>query len=99
MERITAKQTDALARILCRELGLPEETYVLNKTTGRYEAQIGCIHICSQNGTNNVYQISNDAGGCKGLAYGLTMREAYNWLAAALEGVRLARANGIHRGI
>lgn len=97
--RISAKQADEMARILCNALSLPTEPYALNKTTGKYEAQIGCIHICSQNGTNNVYQVSNEAGGCRGLAYGLTLREAYNWISAALEGVRLAGAHGIHRGI
>ena len=43
----------------------------------------------SQNGTNNIYQMDNEAGGCKGLAYGLTQSEAYLWLTAAQAGINL----------
>ena len=93
MNRIARKQADEMARILNNYLSLPVEPYELNDETGRYEAQIGCIHICSQNGTNTVYQMSNEAGGCRGLAYGLTIRECYEWLSAAVEGVRLAKLN------
>ena len=89
-DRITRKQADEMARILNNQLGLPVETYAQNEA-GEYKAQIGCIHICSQNGTNNVYQLSNEAGGCRGLAYGLTLREAYQWLQAAVEGARQAQ--------
>ena len=99
MTRATRKQADEMAAILCNTLGLPCQPYQLNPETGRQEAQIGCIHICSQNGTNNVYQMDNAAGGCRGLAYGLTLRETYDWLSAATEGARLAQRNGQHRGV
>ena len=94
MTRITRKQAYEMARILNNSLSLPVEAYELNDETGRYEAQVGCIHICSQNGTNNIHQLSNAAGGVRWLAYGLTVREAYEWLSAAVEGVRLANLSG-----
>ena len=91
MARITRKQADTIAARLNAMLGRPEDCYVLDEDTGRYVAQIGCIHVCAQNGTHNVYELSNAAGGCRGLAYGLTIRETYDWLQAACEGVRLAQ--------
>jgi hypothetical protein len=99
MSRVTRKQADEMAVILNNTLALPVAPYALNPETGRQEAQVGCIHICSQNGTNNVYQLDNAAGGCRGLAYGLTLREAYDWLSAAVEGARLAQRCGQHRGL
>ena len=91
MARITRKQADILATRLNSMLSRPEECYQLEETTGKYVAQIGCIHICAQNGTHNIYELDNAAGGCRGLAYGLTIRECYDWLQAACEGVQLAR--------
>ena len=90
MTRITRKQADEMARILNNSLSLPVEPYELNEETGSYEARIGCIHLCNQNGTLNIHQLANEGGGVRALAYGLTVREAYKWLSAALEGVRLA---------
>ena len=94
MNRITRKQADEMARILNNCLSLPVEPYELNDETGRYEARIGCIHICGQNDGNNIHQVSNEAGGVRALAYGLTVREADQWLSAAVEGVRLANLRG-----
>ena len=91
MNRITRKQADEMARRLNGMLGLPIETYALDETSGRYVSQIGCIHIVAQNGTHNVYQMANDVGGVKGLAYGVTLREAYDWLNAAMVGIQLDR--------
>ena len=91
MDRITRKQVDKTAERLNGMLGLPIEPYALDETSGRYVAQLGCIHIDSQNGTNNIYQLANDAGGCVGLSYGLTLREADNWLKAAMAGIQLDR--------
>ena len=91
MARINRKHVDGMARRLNELLGLPTDTYVLNEETGRYEAQIGCIHVCGENGGNSVYQLSNEAGGCKGLAYGLSTREAYEWLSAAATGAQMAK--------
>lgn len=91
MSRITRKQVDTLAERLCTALNLPEAPYT--EVDGRYEAQVGCIHIISQNGSHNVYQMCNEAGGCRGLAYGLTLRECDTWLRGALEVARLRADN------
>lgn len=91
MQRITRQQAETMARRLNESLGLPVECYLKEESSGKYVAQIGCIHIVSQNGTNNIYRLSNESGGCQGLAYGLTIRECYEWLSAALVGVQLAR--------
>lgn len=90
MARITRKMADDRARILNEMLGLPPECYLKDPVTDQYIAQIGCIHISAQNGTHNIYQMDNESGGCKGLSYGLTIRECYEWFGAAIEGVRLA---------
>lgn len=83
--RITRKICDLSAKALNESLKLPTEPYVDG------EAQIGCIHIVSQNGTNNIYQMDNKHGGCRGLAIGLSLREADDWLRAANSGVLMAR--------
>ena len=56
---------------------------------GTYLAQIGCIHIVSQNGTNNIYQMASTSGGCLALVVGLTINEVYLWLNAAIGGAQL----------
>jgi hypothetical protein len=91
MSRITRKIADESARRLNNILGLPVEPYALDEQSGRYVAQIGCIHICSQNGSNNIYQMDNEAGGCKGLAYGLTLRECNDFFNAMMVGIMLER--------
>ena len=91
MARITKKHVDYSARRLNEILGLPIEPYLQDKTSDRYVAQIGCIHVCSQNNSHNIYQLANEAGGCHGLAYGLSLRECDNWLNAAMVGIRLER--------
>ena len=90
MARITRKQADAQAVTLNGILGLPADTYTL-QSDGTYLAQIGCIHICSQNGTNNIYQMANKSGGCRALAVGLTIGEVSLWLTAAIGGAQLAQ--------
>lgn len=81
---------EALAVRLNEALNLPTDCYLKNGQ-GQYAAQIGCIHLLGVYGGYNVCQLVNSAGGVRTLAVGLTTREAYAWLAAALEGVRLAR--------
>lgn len=89
-QRLTRKTAEILCARLNETLGLPKECY-LQQEDGRYNAQIGCIHIYGVNGGYNVCQMINPAGGVRVLAYGLSAREAYQWLTAALEGIRLAR--------
>ena len=83
--RITRKLCDMSAKALNESLKLPTEPYVDGY------AQIGCIHIVSQNGTNNIYQMDNKHGGCRALAIGLSLREVDDWLRAANAGVLMAR--------
>jgi hypothetical protein len=86
MARVTRKQADGQAVTLCRVLGLPTEPF-----TAEHRWQIGCIHVCGVNGGYNIEQVFNEAGACKGLAYGLTAREAWEWLTAAITGAQLAQ--------
>ena len=95
MARITRKVADESARRLNEILGLPTECYLKNEQTGRYDSQIGCIHIVAQNGTHNIYQMHNEAGGCKALAVGLTLRECNDWFNTAMVGIMLDR-KGAH---
>lgn len=88
--RITRAMAETLAVRLNETLNLPIDCYVKNDQ-GQYVAQIGCIHLLNVYGGYNVCQLVNSAGGVRTLAVGLTAREVYEWLAAALEGVRLAR--------
>jgi len=67
--------------ILC----LPTEAY----SGGHWN--IGNIHAHSCNGAYNIHQVKNNAGGVSALAYGLTLREACDWLQAAAEGAQMAR--------
>jgi hypothetical protein len=90
MARITRKQLDTMEQRLNATLGRPEEAYLDGK------AQIGNIHLQGVNGAYNVYEVNNSAGGVKGLAYGLSTREAYEWLQGALTAVRLI--TGTHPG-
>jgi hypothetical protein len=84
MARITAKQLDTLEQRLNSALGRPTEAYVDGK------AQVGHVHFQPCNGYRNVYEMCNESGGCKGLAYGLTAREAYEWISGALTALQLA---------
>ena len=88
--RITRKTAEILCSRLNETLGLPAECYIKGEDGG-HVAQVGCIHLYGVNGGYNVCQLANSAGGVRVMAYGLSAREAYDWLAAALEGVRLAR--------
>jgi len=85
MSRITRKQLDTLEQRLNNALGRPMETYT---DSG---AQIGNIHLQGVNGGYNVYEMHNLSGGVRGLAYGLTAREVYEWLNGALVALQLTR--------
>jgi hypothetical protein len=76
--RITAKTVDSALESFNTMLNLPTE----------YGEQ-GHVFLQQQNGYNNIYQ--QEGPGCRGLAYGLTMREAYEWVAAAMQGIQMAK--------
>ena len=78
MSRITRQNVESSLETLNRVLGLPLE----------YGEQ-GHIFLQQQNGYNNIYQQSGP--GCSGLAYGLTMRQAHEWISAALQGIQMAK--------
>jgi hypothetical protein len=84
MARITPKQLDTLEHRLNIALGRPTEAYVDGK------AQVGHVHFQPCNGYRNVYEMCSEAGGVKGLAYGLSAREAYEWINGALTALQLA---------
>ena len=77
--RITAKHVDSALESFNTMLNLPTE----------YGEQ-GHVFLQQQNGYNNIYQ--QEGPGCRGLAYGLTLRQAYEWVAAAMQGIQLANA-------
>jgi hypothetical protein len=83
MTRITRKQLDTMEQRLNTALGRPLEAY----SSGT--AQLGNVQVCGVNGGYNVYEMHSAAGGVKGLAYGLTAREAYEWLQGALVALQL----------
>lgn len=66
--------------------------------------RIGNIHAHGCNGGYNIHQVCNDAGGVRALAYGLTLRQACEWLQAAAEGAEMMRRHSetgcaMHRGV
>ena len=84
MARITVKNVESALESFNTMLNLPTE----------YGEQ-GHVFLQQQNGYNN---ISQQAGsGCRGLAYGLTLREAHEWICAAMQGVQMAKGMNISR--
>ena len=78
MSRITRQNVESSLQTLNRVLGLPAE----------YGEQ-GHIFLQQQNGHNNIYQ--QEGPGCRGLAYGLTLRQAHEWVSAAMQGIQMAK--------
>ena len=78
MSRITVRNVESALKSFNTMLGLPLE----------YGEQ-GHIFLQQQNGHNNIYQ--QEGPGCSGLAYGLTMRQAHEWISAALQGIQMAK--------
>ena len=84
MERMTKATLNHRERTLNGILGLPQSAVIERKW------QIGNIHAQGINGGYQICQVCNEAGGIKTLAYGLTMREAADWLQAAATGAQMA---------
>ena len=78
MSRITVKNVESALNSFNTMLGLPTE----------YGEQ-GHVFLQQQNGHNNIYQQSGP--GCSGLAYGLTLRQAHEWVCAAMQGIQMAK--------
>lgn len=96
MRRITRSIVESRLESFNTMLGLPTE-YSIKNADGTFTNQIGNIHLNQQNGTNNIYQLDNAGGGCKGLAYGLTLREALDWINAAMVGIQLSKGVDVSR--
>ena len=83
MPRITVKNVESSLQTLNEVLGLPTEYSVDG------EKQNGHVFLHRQNGYNNIYQ--NCGSGASGLAYGLTLRQAHEWVCAALQGIQMTK--------
>ena len=78
MSRVTVKNVESALESLNTVLNLPTE----------YGEQ-GHIFLQQQNGYNNIYQ--QEGRGCRGLAYGLTLRKAHEWVCIAMQGAQMAK--------
>ena len=78
MSRITVRNVESALESFNTILGLPLE----------YGEQ-GHVFLQQQNGHNNIYQ--QEGSGCRGLAYGLTLRQAHEWVSAAMQGIQMAK--------
>jgi len=83
MNRITNKDVDFQLERLNKLTNNPTEYWTDNK------ANIGNIHTRGEYGYTSIMQTVNEGGGVTGLASGLTKREAYQWLRAAIAGIYL----------
>jgi hypothetical protein len=87
MNQIKQKDIDYQLEILNKLTSNPINTWEDGKHT------IGNIHAVGQYGYITIMQTVNDGGGCKDLASGLTKRETYQWLRAAITGISLQGGN------
>ena len=93
MNRITNKDVELQLERLNKLTGNPTEYWTDKK------ANIGNIHTRGQYGYTTIMQTINDGGGCHSLASGLTKREAYQWLKAAIEGIYLKNKLYLNGGL
>ena len=78
--RVTRHNVDSCAETLCEVLGLPAKF-----------RDPGNIFVQGQNGYYTIQQIVSDSGGVTTLATGLKLREAHEWLCAAIRGACMQR--------
>ena len=93
MNRITQKDVDCQLKRLNDLTNNPTSTWENGKHT------IGNIHTVGQYGYTTIMQTVNDGGGCHSLASGLTKREAYQWIRAAIEGIYLKNKLYLNGGL
>ena len=93
MNRITQKDVDCQLKRLNDLTNNPTSTWENGKHT------IGNIHTVGQYGYTTIMQTVNDGGGCHSLASGLTKREAYQWIRAAIEGIYLKNRLYLNGGL
>tara|TARA_B100001248_G_C27248941_1_gene392848 strand:+ start:346 stop:612 length:267 start_codon:yes stop_codon:yes gene_type:complete len=82
MKRITNKDIEYLLKILNEKSNNPVNVFP-------YKDNIGNIHTTGQYGYTTIHRTVNEGGGVNTLATGLTKREAYDWLTAAIKGIEL----------
>ena len=83
MSRITVNNVESALNSFNTMPGLPTE-YSVDGVK-----QQGHVFLNRQNGYNNIYR--HEGLGAKGLAYGLTLRQAHEWISAAMQGVQMAK--------
>ena len=83
MNRITQKDVDCQLKRLNDLTNNPTSTWENGKHTK------GNIHTVGQYGYTTIMQTVHEGGGVTDLASGLTKREAYQWLRAAISGIYL----------
>jgi hypothetical protein len=83
MSRITVRNVESSLNSFNTMLGLPTE-YSVDGVN-----QQGHVFLQQQNGYNNIYQ--HEGAGARGLAYGLTLRQAHEWISAAMQGIQIAK--------
>ena len=93
MNRITQKDVDYQLKRLNDLTNNPTSTWENGKHT------IGNIHTVGQYGYTTIMQTVNDGGGTRDLASGLTKREAYQWIRAAIEGIYLKNKLYLNGGL
>ena len=84
MNRITNKDIEFQLESLNKLTNNPTDWRLVNGCH-----PVGNIHTIGQYGYTTIMQTVNESGGCKDLASGLTKREAYQWLRAAISGIYL----------
>ena len=89
MERITNKHNAYQLKILNEKSNNPLDPISANWSEEGTKWNIGNIHTIGQYGYTTIHRTVNDGGGVTTLATGLTKREAYNWLRAAIKGIEL----------
>ena len=93
MNRITQKDVDCQLKRLNDLTNNPTSTWENGKHT------IGNIHTVGQYGYTTIMQTVNDGGGTRDFAAGLTKREAYQWIRAAIEGIYLKNKLYLNGGL
>tara|TARA_Y100000114_G_scaffold15317_1_gene12428 strand:+ start:43 stop:309 length:267 start_codon:yes stop_codon:yes gene_type:complete len=88
MARITNKDIEYQLKILNQKSNNPINVFP-------YKDNIGNIHITGQYGYTTIHRTVNDGGGVTTLVTGLTKREAYIWIVAAIKGIELKEESNV----
>ena len=88
MQRITNKDIEYQLKILNQRSNNPINVFP-------YKDNIGNIHITGQYGYTTIHRTVNDGGGVTTLVTGLTKREAYIWIVAAIKGIELKEESNV----